>query len=154
MYIGGGTGSGFGTLVLEKLKDTYPDRINASWSIYPTQKVSDIVIEPYNSILTIAHLLTDTDCTFVTDNEALFKISHNILKNTDPNFAELNWILSLVMGGCTASLRFPGILNCDLRKMAVNLIPFPRLHFFLLAPTILCPLSYSIVLENIILNIK
>lgn len=29
------------------------------------------------------------------------------------------------------SIRFPGQLNCDLRKLAVNLIPFPRLHFFM-----------------------
>merc|ERR1712196_510287 len=36
-------------------------------------------------------------------------------------------------GGCgtTCSLRFPGQLNCDLRKLAVNMVPFPRLHFFM-----------------------
>merc|ERR1712127_205295 len=33
--------------------------------------------------------------------------------------------------GVTTCLRFPGQLNCDLRKIAVNLIPFPRLHFFM-----------------------
>eukprot|EP01084_Bolivina_argentea_P270630 460221_1 len=71
--IGGGTGSGFGTLILEKLKDTYHDRITSTWSIYPTQKVSDVVVEPYNALLTIAHLITDSDLTMVTDNEALFK---------------------------------------------------------------------------------
>jgi len=37
------------------------------------------------------------------------------------------------MAGVTASLRFPGKLNGDLRKLGVNLIPFPRLHFFLIA---------------------
>eukprot|EP01092_Planopodium_desertum_P008471 TRINITY_DN35283_c0_g2_i1.p1 TRINITY_DN35283_c0_g2~~TRINITY_DN35283_c0_g2_i1.p1 ORF type:complete len:228 (-),score=32.92 TRINITY_DN35283_c0_g2_i1:46-729(-) len=35
------------------------------------------------------------------------------------------------MSGITCCLRFPGQLNSDLRKLAVNLIPFPRLHFFL-----------------------
>merc|ERR1712166_1307173 len=34
--------------------------------------------------------------------------------------------------GVTSCLRFPGQLNADLRKLAVNLIPFPRLHFFML----------------------
>lgn len=29
-----------------------------------------------------------------------------------------------------ATLRFPGVLNSDLRKLAVNMVPFPRLHFF------------------------
>lgn len=37
------------------------------------------------------------------------------------------------MAGITASLRFTGKLNGDLRKMGVNLVPFPRLHFFLVA---------------------
>jgi len=40
------------------------------------------------------------------------------------------------MSGVTCGFRFPGQLNSDLRKMAVNLVPFPRLHFFVagLAP--------------------
>nr|AGM32401.1 beta tubulin-3 [Coptotermes formosanus] len=37
----------------------------------------------------------------------------------------------MVMSGTTCSLRFPGQLNADLRKLAVNLVPFPRLHFFI-----------------------
>ncbi len=37
------------------------------------------------------------------------------------------------MSGITSSLRFPGKLNGDLRKMGVNLVPFPRLHFFTIA---------------------
>jgi tubulin beta len=42
----------------------------------------------------------------------------------------------MLMSGVTCSLRFPGQLNADLRKLAVNLIPFPRMHFFVgaLAP--------------------
>jgi len=36
------------------------------------------------------------------------------------------------MSGVTCGLRFPGQLNGDLRKLAVNLIPFPRLHFFMI----------------------
>merc|ERR1712121_116061 len=42
-------------------------------------------------------------------------------------------VISMTMSGITASLRFSGKLNGDLRKMGVNLVPFPRLHFFLLA---------------------
>ena len=42
------------------------------------------------------------------------------------------------MSGVTTSLRFPGQLNADLRKLAVNMVPFPRLHFFMpgLAPLV------------------
>merc|ERR1712243_457386 len=60
-------------------------------------------------------------------------ISHNVLKQTAPNYANLNYLISCVMAGVTASLRFPGKLNGDLRKLGVNLVPFPRLHFFLVS---------------------
>jgi tubulin beta len=77
--------------------------------------------------------LENSDETFVIDNEALFSISHNVLKQKEPKYADLNWVISMVMAGITASLRFSGKLNGDLRKMGVNLVPFPRLHFFLMA---------------------
>ena len=35
------------------------------------------------------------------------------------------------MCGVTAAFRFPGQLNSDIRKFAVGLVPYPRLHFFL-----------------------
>lgn len=53
------------------------------------------------------------------------------LKLTDPSYGDLNHLVSAVMSGVTVSLRFPGQLNSDLRKLAVNMVPFPRLHFFM-----------------------
>jgi len=131
--LGGGTGSGMGTLVLLKLRDAYPDRILATFSVYPSPKVSDTVVEPYNAVLSSHQLLENADETFVIDNEALYNISHNVLKQNAPTYADLNFLISCVMAGVTASLRFPGKLNGDLRKLGVNLVPFPRLHFFLIA---------------------
>jgi len=131
--LGGGTGSGMGTLVLLKLRDAYPDRILNTFSVYPSPKVSDTVVEPYNAVLSTHQLLENADETFIIDNEALYNISHNVLKQNAPTYAELNYLISCVMAGVTASLRFPGKLNGDLRKLGVNLVPFPRLHFFLIS---------------------
>jgi len=131
--LGGGTGSGMGSLVLLKLKDIYPDRILATFSVFPSPKVSDTVVEPYNATLSSHQLLENSNETFVIDNEALYNISHNVLKQDAPSYDDLNYLISCVMAGVTASLRFPGKLNGDLRKLGVNLIPFPRLHFFLIA---------------------
>merc|ERR1712228_275560 len=86
-----------------------------------------------NAVLSSHQLLENSDETFVIDNEALYNISHNVLKQTAPTYADLNYLISCVMAGVTASLRFPGKLNGDLRKLGVNLVPFPRLHFFLIA---------------------
>lgn len=47
-----------------------------------------------------------------------------------PEYKDLNSLVAKVMSGVTTSLRFPGQLNSDLRKLNVNLVPFPRLHFF------------------------
>merc|ERR1712012_624932 len=131
--LGGGTGSGMGTLVLLKLRDAYPDRILATFSVYPSPKVSDTVVEPYNAVLSSHQLLENSDETFVVDNEALYNINHNILKNDQPTYSELNGLVAQATCGITASLRFPGKLNGDLRKLGVNLVPFPRLHFFLVS---------------------
>jgi tubulin beta len=131
--LGGGTGSGMGTLLLLKIRDAYPDRITTTYSIYPSPKVSDTVVEPYNAVLSSHQLLENSDETFIVDNEALYNISHNILKKTQPTYAELNTLIAQATCGITCSLRFPGKLNGDLRKLGVNLVPFPRLHFFLVS---------------------
>jgi len=53
------------------------------------------------------------------------------LKLSNPAYGDLNHLVSAVMSGVTTCLRFPGQLNSDLRKLAVNMVPFPRLHFFM-----------------------
>jgi len=131
--LGGGTGSGMGTLLLLKIRDAYPDRITCTYSVYPSPKVSDTVVEPYNAVLSSHQLLENSDETFIIDNEALYNINYNILKNNQPTYEELNNLIAQATCGITASIRFPGKLNGDLRKLGVNLVPFPRLHFFLIS---------------------
>merc|ERR1711862_827516 len=99
--------------------------------------------EPYNAVLSSHQLLENSDETFIIDNEALYNISHNVLKQNSPTYADLNYLISCVMAGVTASLRFPGKLNGDLRKLGVNLVPFPRLHFFLVSQAPLLAESQS-----------
>ncbi|XP_032129752.1 tubulin beta chain-like, partial [Sapajus apella] len=47
--LGGGTGSGMGTLLISKIREEYPDRIMNTFSVMPSPKVSDTVVEPYNA---------------------------------------------------------------------------------------------------------
>uniref|UniRef100_A0A1I7V9F7 Tubulin beta chain n=1 Tax=Loa loa TaxID=7209 RepID=A0A1I7V9F7_LOALO len=129
--LGGGTGSGMGTLLIAKIREEYPDRIMSSFSIFPSPKVSDVIIEPYNATLSVHQLVESTDETFCIDNEALYDICLRTLKLTGPTYGDLNHLVSMAVSGVTTCLRFPGQLNADLRKLAVNMIPFPRLHFFM-----------------------
>uniref|UniRef100_H0X8Z2 Tubulin beta chain n=1 Tax=Otolemur garnettii TaxID=30611 RepID=H0X8Z2_OTOGA len=129
--LGGGTGSGMGTLLMSKIREEYPDRMMNSFSVMPSPKVSDTVVEPYNAVLSIHQLIENADACFCIDNEALYDICFRTLKLTTPTYGDLNHLVSLTMSGVTTSLRFPGQLNADLRKLAVNMVPFPRLHFFM-----------------------
>lgn len=129
--LGGGTGSGMGTLLISKIREEYPDRIMTSFSVVPSPKVSDVIIEPYNATLSVHQLVENTDETFCIDNEALYDICFQTLKLSNPTYSDLNHLVSLTMSGITTCLRFPGQLNADLRKLAVNMVPFPRLHFFM-----------------------
>jgi tubulin beta len=129
--LGGGTGSGMGTLLLSKIREEYPDRMMCTFSVVPSPKVSDTVVEPYNATLSVHQLVENADEVMCIDNEALYNICFKTLKLTSPTYGDLNHLVSSVMSGITCCLRFPGQLNSDLRKLAVNLIPFPRLHFFL-----------------------
>ena len=129
--LGGGTGSGMGTLLLSKIREEYPDRIMSTFSVLPSPKVSNTVTEPYNCILSVHQLVENSDETYCIDNEALYDICFRTLRLQSPSYSDLNRLVSDVISGVTCSLRFPGQLNQDLRKLAVNLVPFPRLHFFL-----------------------
>ncbi|RXK40793.1 tubulin beta [Tremella mesenterica] len=128
--LGGGTGSGLGALLLGKIREEYPDRMLATFSIFPSPKVSETVVEPYNAVLSTNMLVENADITCCIDNEALYNICEAELKIKMPRYKDLNSLVAKVMSGFTTDLISPGVLNSDLRKLAVNMVPFPRLHFF------------------------
>ncbi|RDB26365.1 Tubulin beta-2 chain [Hypsizygus marmoreus] len=129
--LGGGTGAGLGSLLLSKIREEYPDRMLATFSVLPSPKVSETVVEPYNAMLSMHQLVDNGDLTICIDNEALYDINVNTLKIPSPTFSQLNDLIARVMCGVSTSLRFPGQLNGDLRKLGMNLVPFPRLHFLM-----------------------
>lgn len=123
--------TGMGTLLISKIREEFPDRIMNTYSVVPSPKVSDTVVEPYNATLSVHQLVENTDESYCIDNEALYDICFRTLKLTTPSYGDLNHLVSMTMSGVTTCLRFPGQLNADLRKLAVNMVPFPRLHFFM-----------------------
>jgi hypothetical protein len=51
------------------------------------------------------------------------KLCFNTLQLKTPSYGDLNHLIRLTMLGVTTCLRFPGQLNVDLRKLAVNMVP-------------------------------
>ncbi|OAF64834.1 Tubulin alpha chain [Intoshia linei] len=126
---GGGTGSGFTSLLMERLSVDYGKKSKLEFSIYPSPQVSTAVVEPYNSILTTHTTLEHSDCAFMVDNEAIYDICRRNLDIDRPTYTNLNRLVSQIVSSITASLRFDGALNVDLTEFQTNLVPYPRIHF-------------------------
>jgi len=133
--LGGGTGSGMGSLLIGRIKQEYPDCLMQTFSVFPSRKVSDVVVEPYNAVLSLNQLIGSTPVVQVLDNEALYDICFRTLKLSTPTYGDLNHLVSDTISSITCSYRFQGYsrekLNADIRKMATNLVPFPRTNFLI-----------------------
>ena len=64
----GGTGSGFTSLLMERLSVDYGKKSKLEFAVYPAPQISTAVVEPYNSILTTHTTLEHSDCAFMVDN--------------------------------------------------------------------------------------
>jgi len=126
---GGGTGSGFTSLLMERLSVDYGKKSKLEFAIYPAPQISTAVVEPYNSILTTHTTLEHSDCCFMVDNEAIYDISKRSLGVERPSYTNLNRLIGQIVSSITASLRFDGALNVDLTEFQTNLVPYPRIHF-------------------------
>ena len=70
-----------GTLLISKIREEYPDRVMCTFSVFPSPKVSDTVVEPYNATLSVHQLVENADEVMVVDNEALYDICFRMFAN-------------------------------------------------------------------------
>jgi tubulin gamma len=145
--IAGGTGSGMGSYLLERLVDHFPKKIVQTYSVFPNwdQGQSDVVVQPYNSILTLKRLTLNADCVVVLDNTALNRIAVDRLRLENPTVDQLNSIVATIMAASTTTLRYPGYMNNDLVGLIASLIPTPTCHFLMTGYT---PLVLSEAARN------
>lgn len=121
-----------GSYLLETLNDRYSKKLVQTYSVFPNQmETSDVVVQPYNSLLTLKRLTLNADCVVVLDNTALNRIAVERLHLTNPTFAQTNSLVSTVMSASTTTLRYPGYMNNDLVGLLASLIPTPRCHFLM-----------------------
>lgn len=78
-------------------------------SVFPNQSASsDVVVQPYNSLLTLKRLTLHADAVVVLDNTALDRIAVERLHMETPTFSQINSLVSTVMAASTTTLRYPG----------------------------------------------
>jgi tubulin gamma len=151
--IAGGTGSGLGSFMLERLNDRFPKKIIQTYSVFPdTTNSGDVVVHPYNSLLSMRRLTQNADSVVVLDNGALSRIAADRLHVQEPSFQQTNQLVgnsfalmlwfsadneqvSTVMSASTTTLRYPGYMHNDLVSIVASLIPTPRCHFLMTSYT-------------------
>jgi hypothetical protein len=95
--IAGGTGSGLGSFMLERLNDRFPKKLIQTYSVFPdTQNAGDVVVHPYNSVLTMRRLTQNADSVVVLDNGALSRIAADRLHVQEPSFQQTNQLVSII----------------------------------------------------------
>ncbi|KAF4656392.1 Tubulin epsilon chain [Perkinsus chesapeaki] len=150
--LGGGTGSGLGSYILERLADEYGSKAYRFVSaLFPTLDAEDDVItSPYNAILSLTKLRENASCVLPISNDALARIVNTynasaamvngtthrdagggMFANKQTSFDDMNSIVARCWLDLTASMRFEGSLNVDLNEITSNLVPFPNTHFLL-----------------------
>eukprot|EP00923_Selenidium_pygospionis_P060491 GHVN01106438.1.p1 GENE.GHVN01106438.1~~GHVN01106438.1.p1 ORF type:complete len:490 (-),score=60.67 GHVN01106438.1:2258-3727(-) len=141
--VGGGTGSGMGSLISQMLGQEFPRKSKLNFCVWPSPHISTAVVEPYNAVLSTHMLLDDSDVTVMLDNEGIYEIARKFMGVSKPNYTNLNRLISQVISSLTASLRFDGALNVDIAEFQTNLVPYPRIHFMLSSFAPILPTSKS-----------
>jgi hypothetical protein len=59
--IAGGTGSGLGSYILERMNDRFPKKLIQTYSVFPDTQAADVVVNPYNSLLAMRRLTQNAD---------------------------------------------------------------------------------------------
>jgi tubulin beta len=129
--IGGGFGSGAGCLLLNNLRDEYQNKIINTFTVIPSERVSENVTESLNAVLSLNEMIENTNEAIIFDNEAIYDICNNNFNVPRPKICDLNHLIATTMSGITTGFRFPGQLNTDLRKIMTNMCPYEKLKFFI-----------------------
>jgi hypothetical protein len=91
--IAGGTGSGLGSFLLERLNDKFPKKLIQTYSVFPNAQEGDVVVQPYNALLTLKRLANHADSVVVLDNGALARINADRLHLQTPSFDQTNQLV-------------------------------------------------------------
>ena len=129
--VGGGTGSGLGSLISQRIAIDYRKKTQFGFDVYPSPTNSTCVVEPYNSLLTTYWSLEHGELSVVYDNEAIYEMCQKHLDVKRPSYDNMNRLITKNISAITSSLRFEDSINfcVNMHETKDYLVPFPRLHF-------------------------
>ncbi|EDS42983.1 tubulin alpha chain [Culex quinquefasciatus] len=111
---GGGTGSGFTSLLMQRLAADYGKKCKLEFAVYPSPKISTAVVEPYNCVLSTSTTMTNSGL-----------LLHHGQRGPRTTFCSKN----LQIGRPDYHHFERGTMNVDLNEFQTNLVPYPRVHY-------------------------
>lgn len=97
MSMAGGTGSGLGAFITQKLQDQYSSSLKMNQIIWP-YGTGEVIVQNYNSVLTLSHLYRSSDALLIHENDAVHKICAKRMHIKQISFRDLNRVLAHQLG--------------------------------------------------------
>ena len=128
MSTGGGTGSGVGSMTIQRFAVDNSKVISICNLVNPSKNISNIVVEPYNFVLSMQNVLEHSSLTLMNTNEGLKELINKHKSVETPKLNEYNDILGLTMSHFLSCYSHPFTSN-NLAHLQTNLVMYPRIHF-------------------------
>ena len=134
----GGTGSGYGARIMERISVEFGKKLKTSVSVFPSiTPKGDRPTGTYNSVLSIHNLIEHTDSCIILDNASLYKRYIKLYDQSSrdklnaPNFTSLNQLVASSLANVTSTFRFStyGESLNTLQRFHTNMVPYPQIHF-------------------------
>ncbi|XP_050784766.1 tubulin delta chain isoform X1 [Gopherus flavomarginatus] len=97
MSMAGGTGSGMGAFVTQCLRDAFPTSFILNQVIWP-YGTGEVIVQNYNSVLTLSHLYQSADALLVHENDAIHKICAQLMNIKKISFRDVNQVIAHQLG--------------------------------------------------------
>lgn len=129
MSMAGGTGSGLGAFVTQNLQDQYSSALKMNQIIWP-YGTGEVIVQNYNSILTLSHLYRSSDALLVHENDAVHKICVKLMNIKQVSFCDINQVLAHQLGSVfQPTYSGEGLFHYrrnPLGDLMENLVPHPE----------------------------
>ena len=119
------------------MRENFPDKTIATFSVFPSTKISDSELEPYNAGLTISQISQIAHLVFCLDNEAVYDHCSRSLGIAKPSYADLNAVMSKALSAITAPLRLPNQSSAPVATLSEfidKFLPAPEYRFLTVNP--------------------
>ncbi|XP_060115174.1 tubulin delta chain [Heteronotia binoei] len=97
LSMAGGTGSGLGAFVTRSLRDAYPTSFLLNHVVWP-YSLGEVIVQNYNSVLTLSHLYQTSDALLVHENDAIHKICAQLMNIKQISFQDVNQVIAHQLG--------------------------------------------------------